>query len=90
MDPGKRLVEFRALLRRCSGQGLAPLIDFVPNHVARSYESDVMPELSFGRDDDRSVFFKRDNNFYYLGSIHPGGGAPLKLPSTAREKARLR
>ena len=84
VNPEKRLAEFRALLRRCGNHGLKPLIDFVPNHVARSYESDVMPELSFGRDDDRSVFFKRDNNYYYLGNIHPGGGPPLKLPTGDR------
>lgn len=80
-DPTRRLVEFRGLLKRCAKAGLRTLIDFVPNHVARSYHSDVMPALSFGKSDDTGRFFHRNNNFYYLGSIHPGGGPPLKLPT---------
>ncbi len=79
--PSRRLVEFRKLLKRCEEIGLRALIDFVPNHVARSYESDVMPTLSFGKHDDTTRFFHRDNNFYYLSHIHPGGGPPLKLPA---------
>jgi glycosidase len=75
------LVEFRSLLKRCAVAKLQPIIDFVPNHVARSYGSDVMPNLSFGRDDDVTRFFDRDNNFYYLSSIHPGSGPPLRLPA---------
>lgn len=81
VESEQRLVEFRALLGRCEAAGMRTLIDFVPNHVARTYESDVMPALSFGNEDDRSVFFDRDNNFYYLGSIHRGGGPPLKMPT---------
>ncbi|NNM30952.1 MAG: alpha-amylase [Akkermansiaceae bacterium] len=81
VDPGKRLAEFRSLVRRCERHGLRVLIDLVPNHVARSYDSDILPGLSFGRDDDRGRFFTRDNNFYYLNGTDPGGGAPLKLPA---------
>ena len=80
VDPDKRLDEFKDLLGRCAKHGLAPLIDFVPNHVARSYHSDVRPEWSFGDGDDPSVFFDRDNHFYYLQPHHPGGGPPLRLP----------
>jgi glycosidase len=80
-DPARRLDEFRALLARCRRHRLAPIIDFVPNHVARSYASDVQPDLSFGAADDTSVFFARDNNFYYLRSSDPGGGPPLRLPN---------
>ena len=40
-DPTERLAEFQALLARCHACGLKPIIDFVPNHVARSYHSDV-------------------------------------------------
>jgi glycosidase len=75
-----RLAEFRALLERCARHGLAPIIDFVPNHVARSYRSGRFPEHSLGRHDDRSTFFRRDNNFYYLGPHDPGDGPPLRLP----------
>ncbi|QTN33385.1 alpha-amylase [Akkermansiaceae bacterium] len=82
MNPEKRLDEFKALLGRCREAGFKVIIDFVPNHVARSYESDVRPDLSFGKDDDKSAFFSRDNHFFYLQPDHPGGGAPLKLPAT--------
>ncbi len=79
--PEKRLEEFRALLKRCRTHGLRVIIDFVPNHVARSYQSDVRPESSFGEGDDKDVFFDRDNHFYYLGVGAPGGGPPLRLPT---------
>jgi glycosidase len=81
VDPAKRLEEFKALLERCHSLGLRVIIDFVPNHVARSYSSDVKPELSFGQGDKSYVFFDRDNHFYYLGPEDPGGGPPLKLPT---------
>ncbi len=81
LDPDRRLAEFRNLVERCERCGLKTLVDFVPNHVARSYASDVLPELSFGNDDDRSVFFGRDNNFFYLREGDPGGGPPLRLPA---------
>jgi len=81
VDPDRRLEEFRELLDRCHGHGLRVLIDFVPNHVARSYQSDVRPDLSFGEGDRTDVFFDPDNHFYYLDEYHPGGGPPLKLPT---------
>jgi glycosidase len=84
IDPGKRLEEFKDLLDRCRSHGFKVIIDFVPNHVARSYRSDVRPDLSFGEGDDRSVFFDRDNHFYYLQADHAGGGPPLKLPTAGR------
>jgi glycosidase len=79
-EPENRIAEFRELLARCGRHGFRTIIDFVPNHVARSYASDVKPELSFGEGDRRDVFFDRDNHFYYLNESHPGGGPPLKLP----------
>jgi len=82
-DPTRRLDEFRALLDRCEACGLKVIIDFVPNHVARAYGSDVKPELSFGAGDDTSAFFARDNHFYYLRPGDPGGGPPLKLPNAS-------
>lgn len=81
VEPERRLAEFRDLVARCHEAGFQVIIDFVPNHVARSYDSDVRPDLSFGNGDDRSVFFDRDNHFYYLRPGDPGGGAPLKLPT---------
>jgi glycosidase len=84
MDPEQRMDEFKSLLERCRKHGFKVLIDFVPNHVARSYSSDVRPEHSFGADDRRDVFFDRDNHFFYLQPDHPGGGAPLKLPTEGK------
>ena len=84
IDPDRRLDEFRALLGRCHEHGFKVIIDFVPNHVARSYHSDVRPDLSFGEGDDRSVFFARDNHFFYLNSGHHGGGPPLRLPTAGQ------
>jgi glycosidase len=77
--PEKRLEEFRSLIDRIHSHGMNALIDFVPNHVARSYQSDIRPDLSFGLNDDRSFFFSPQNNFYYL---RPDGiGPPLRLPT---------
>ena len=84
VEPDKRLDEFKSLLDRCGKHGFKVIIDFVPNHVARSYHSDVRPDLSFGEGDKRGVFFDRENHFYYLQPDHPGGGAPLKLPTAGR------
>ncbi len=81
VEPAKRLAEFKALLARIHGHGLKAIIDFVPNHVARSYYSSVRPELSFGASDDRRHFFIPRNNFFYLRPEDAGGGAPLLLPT---------
>jgi glycosidase len=80
-DPAHRLEEFKALLARIHAHGLKAIIDLVPNHVARSYQSTVRPELSFGVHDDTSKFFDANNNFFYLRPGDPGGGPPLKLPT---------
>jgi glycosidase len=77
--PENRIEEFKSLLDRMHALRLKALIDFVPNHVARSYASDVKPELDFGRNDDTSKQFDPKNNFFYL---KPGsGGPPLRLPT---------
>ena len=81
MDPDKRLEEFKALLERCNQHGLKVIIDFVPNHVARFCESGVRPHVSFGVDDERSVFFHRDNHFFYLQGED---SAPLELPAAGQ------
>jgi glycosidase len=65
-DPAQRMAEFEALVERIHRAGMKVLIDFVPNHVARGYASVVRPELDFGRGDDQSQFFARDNHFFYL------------------------
>ena len=76
-EPQTRLLEFKALIDRIHQHGLKVLIDFVPNHVARSYHSAVRPELDFGNTDDRSKFFDPQNNFFYLQL----GSPPLRLPT---------
>lgn len=67
-DPSNRLEEFKDLITRTHHAGLNVLIDIVPNHVARNYEGKSTPEglEPFGASDDRTVEYKRDNNFYYI------------------------
>ncbi|WP_169334381.1 alpha-amylase family glycosyl hydrolase [Rubritalea marina] len=77
-DPEYRLEEFADLLERCHQLGLTVLIDFVPNHVARSYCSDVKPELNFGNEDECDRFFAWNNNFFYLE-----GEGTIELPTGA-------
>ncbi|GGD14501.1 O-glycosyl hydrolase family 13 [Hyunsoonleella pacifica] len=62
-----RLDEFEALIKRTHQAGLKVIIDIVPNHVARNYQSNSKPEgvKDFGENDDLSVVYDRDNNFYY-------------------------
>ncbi len=80
VQPADRFAEFRALLARLHAAGLRALIDFVPNHVARSHHSIVLPEHTFGAHDDRARFFDPANNFFWLQRDSPGGGPPLRLP----------
>jgi glycosidase len=64
----KRMKEFEQLIDRTHRKGLKVIIDMVSNHVARSYKSDAKPDgvLDFGEEDDMTVGFKPNNNFYYL------------------------
>jgi glycosidase len=82
-DPAQRRGEFKALIDRIHARGMKVLIDFVPNHVARSYNSTVKPGLTFGAKDDRTKFFDPKNNFFYLaGEVEiEGEGPPLRLPT---------
>ncbi len=84
--PEQRLEEYRALLARVRRWGMVPMMDFIPNHVSRCYSSVVRPGQSLGAADDKSVFFARDNAFYYLEPC--GGDAPLLLPGGAFEPER--
>lgn len=67
-DVDDRMSEFESLIERSHKAGLKVLIDFVPNHVARSYHSDKNPGNcpDFGTDDDLSKHFDPNNNFYYF------------------------
>lgn len=67
-NPLTRMAEFEALVERIHRAGLKVLIDFVPNHTARCYHSDVAPAgiKDFGQDDDISMFFTPSNNYFYI------------------------
>ncbi|GHB99981.1 hypothetical protein GCM10007047_15250 [Cerasicoccus arenae] len=88
-NPAQRLDEFKALAERMHTAGLKLLIDFIPNHVARSYASDIHPELDFGVNDRKNVYFDSDNNFYYLTSKVAKGNAPLRLPTVDHKTGRI-
>lgn len=77
-EPAERMEEFRALVQRVRRHGIVPMLDFIPNHVSRCYNSRVRPERQLGAEDNRSVFFARDNAFYYLEPC--GSGQCLHLP----------
>lgn len=68
VNPAKRLEEFEALIDRTHKNGLKVIIDIVPNHIARNYHSLNNPKgvRDFGADDDTSVEYARNNNFYYI------------------------
>ncbi len=76
-DPAKRMDEFRALLARSHKHGLKVMIDIVPNHVARAYRSSGAPAgvRDFGADDNTSVEYARNNDFYYVP------GQPFRVPA---------
>ncbi|MBZ4034750.1 alpha-amylase family protein [Flavobacterium sp. 17A] len=82
VNPANRLQEFEALIKRTHNAGLKVIVDIVPNHIARKYEGKSNPSgvKDFGADDDVSVEYKRDNNFYYIPNEHfeiPDGDVPL-------------
>ncbi|MDO8341874.1 MAG: glycoside hydrolase family 97 catalytic domain-containing protein [Cellvibrio sp.] len=68
VNPANRLQEFEALIARTHAQGMKVIIDIVPNHVARSYQSLSKPAgvEDFGARDNKRVEYARDNNFYYV------------------------
>ncbi len=63
-----RMEEFEALVKRTHEAGMKVIMDFVPNHVAREYHSDMRPPYveDLGQRDDTTQGFLRDNNFYYI------------------------
>ncbi|WP_421919572.1 alpha-amylase family protein [Marinifilum sp.] len=71
-----RMEEFQDLIDRTHENGMKVVIDFVPNHLAREYKSDKMPEdnKDFGENDDVNIAFSPNNNYYYLPNQE------LKLP----------
>ncbi|WP_282036568.1 alpha-amylase family glycosyl hydrolase [Saccharicrinis aurantiacus] len=67
-DVPNRMQEFEALINRTQESGLKTIIDFVPNHLARQYNSDAKPKdtKEFGEADNTDTNFNANNNFYYL------------------------
>ena len=80
VNPANRLQEFEDLVARTHKAGMKVIIDIVPNHVARKYEGKNNPEgtRDFGADDDVSVEYHRENNFYYIPNT------PFKIPDTVK------
>lgn len=68
VQPEHRLEEFKALVHRTHQHGMKVIIDIVPNHVARNYKGLTNPKgvKDFGAEDDTTVAYARDNNFYYI------------------------
>lgn len=82
VNPENRLKEFEELIKRTHNANLKVIIDIVPNHIARKYEGKSNPKgvRDFGADDDVTVEYKRDNNFYYIPNTPfqlPEGDKPL-------------
>lgn len=67
-DVPERMREFENLVQRTHRSGLKVIIDFVPNHVARQYHSDMQPDgtSQLGANDDTDYAFSPYNNFYYI------------------------
>jgi glycosidase len=68
VEVDNRMAEFEALIKRTHEQGLKVIIDFIPNHVSRQYHSIIRSTgiKDFGEDDDTSIAFNPNNNFYYI------------------------
>lgn len=77
VNPANRIQEFQALIERSHQHDLKVIIDIVPNHVARHYQSIDKPVgiRDFGQDDNTHVEYARDNDFYYVT------GQAFKVPS---------
>ena len=77
VDVKNRMKEFEALVKRTHAKNLKVIIDFVPNHVARSYHSYTKPKnvIDFGAKDDVTKTFSTQNDFYYIP------GQPFVVPT---------
>ena len=76
-NPQDRLTEFEQLIKRTHEAGLKLVIDFVPNHVSRDYGkvNPVPGHPVLGAEDDKTVHWKAENDFYYYV------GEKLTLPT---------
>lgn len=88
-----RMAEFEALIKRTHAHGLKAIIDFIPNHVARSYKSDAKPAgvVDLGAQDDKTKAFVPNNNFYYVPGkrfVVPTGYNPLGALQAPQEDGK--
>lgn len=84
----ERHQELESLIQRIHQAGLKILMDFVPNHVARSYHTDSAPfgTLSLGDGDDPTLHFATTNCFYYFPDQElalPRSGVYREYPAKA-------
>ncbi|GAB2796984.1 glycosidase [Hymenobacter luteus] len=89
-----RMQEFEALVKRTHDNDLKVIIDFIPNHVARTYKSDARPAgvVDLGEKDDKTKAFAPNNNFYYLPGksfVVPAGYNPLGPLAGPREDKKF-
>ena len=70
VNVNKRMEEFEAMVKRVHMAGLKFIIDFVPNHTAREYHSDMAPKgiEDFGKNDNINMNFEKNNNYYYISN----------------------
>ncbi|GGE61483.1 glycosidase [Pedobacter psychrotolerans] len=87
-----RMQEFEALVKRTHTKNLKVIIDFIPNHVARSYHSGAKPQniIDFGAEDDVTKSFSPKNDFYYIPNqpfMVPTNG--IKTPLSALQDGKF-
>ena len=88
-----RMSEYEALIKRTHDHGLKVLMDFIPNHVARTYRSDAKPltVVDLGATDNKTKAFAPNNNFYYLPGksfVVPASYNPLGVLKGPREDGK--
>ena len=88
-----RMPEYEALVKRTHDHGLKVLMDFIPNHVARTYRSDAKPltVIDLGATDNKTKAFAPNNNFYYLPGksfVVPASYNPLGALKGPREDGK--
>ncbi|NPD46777.1 alpha-amylase family protein [Lentimicrobium sp. S6] len=82
VDVSQRMKEFEELIERTNAAGMKTIIDFIPNHVSRDYNSLNKPKgiQDLGETDNKNQSFNPQNNFYYLP------GEDLKLDFCEQQK----
>jgi glycosidase len=65
-SPDKRMAEFEALVDRIHANGMKVVLDFVPNHIARVYRTNVQGKTDFGLGEPKTAFFTPTTSLFYL------------------------